>query len=80
MRLDAHYQIRLQGHLDSRWSEWFDGLTITCQANGETTITGPVHDQAALHGLLARIRDLNLAIIAITRLESGSLPGASASG
>lgn len=54
------YQIRVKGVLDSKWSDWFDGFTITPQANGETLVTGPVADQAALHGLLIKVRDLGL--------------------
>jgi hypothetical protein len=65
----APYQIRVRGHLDSRWSEWFDGLDLAREANGDTTLTGPVRDQAALHGLLNRVRDLNLTLIAVRRLD-----------
>lgn len=63
------YQIRVRGHLDSRWSEWLDDLTIAQEANGETLITGPVADQSALHGLLKRIRDLGLPLLLVERLE-----------
>ncbi len=80
MQSASIYQIRLQGHLDKRRAEWFDGLTIACEANGETTLTGPVRDQAALHGLLIRIRDLNLTLIALTRLEPGPAPRCSSNG
>jgi hypothetical protein len=59
------YQIRLKGHLDRQWAEWFDGLTITLEANGETLLTGPVVDQAALHGLLRKVRDLGLPLLAV---------------
>ncbi len=62
------YEIRVVGHLDARWGVWFDGLTIRNEPKGEATLSGPVADQAALHGLLARIRDLNLPIVALTRL------------
>ncbi len=61
------YSIRLEGHLDQSWSEWLDGMTITSVENGETLLSGVVVDQAALHGLLARIRDLNLRLISIIR-------------
>jgi hypothetical protein len=61
------YRIRLEGHLDPSWSEWLDGMTITTEENGETLLTGVVVDQAALHGLLERIRDLNLILISINR-------------
>ena len=60
------YQIRLQGHLDQRWSAWFDGLTLTTDADGSTTLRGPVADQAALHGLLQRLRDLGMPLVSVT--------------
>ena len=59
----AHYEITVRGILDPRWSAWFDGLHLTSDAAGRTTISGPVADQAALHGLLARIRDLGLTLL-----------------
>ncbi len=62
-------EIRLEGHLDERWTDWFEGLTITREANGETRLTGPVVDQAALHGLLRKVRDLGLPLISVNRLE-----------
>ena len=64
------YQIRIKGRLDPRWEEWFDGLTIAVE-NGDTLITGPVIDQAALHGVLRRVRDLGTPLISVTRIESG---------
>ena len=64
-------EIRLQGHLDERWADWFEGLTITQADNGETRLTGPVVDQAALHGLLRKVRDLGLPLISVNRLEPG---------
>jgi hypothetical protein len=63
-----HYQIRISGHIDSRWSEWFDGLTITVW-NGDTLLTGPIRDQAQLHGLLARVRDLALPLVSVSRIQ-----------
>ena len=63
------YQIRIKGHLGPRWSGWFDGLTITQQEGGETLLTGPVADQAALHGLLRKVRDLGMPLISAVRLE-----------
>ena len=63
------YQIRVKGNLDRKWSDWFDGLTITPQANDETMLAGPVANQAALHGLLAKIRDLGLPLLSCQRLE-----------
>jgi hypothetical protein len=67
----GRYEIRLKGHLDSRWSAWFDGLTITRCGNGTTIIHGPVADQAALHGLLQKARDLGLPLISVTFVEPG---------
>jgi hypothetical protein len=63
------YQIRIQGGLDSTWSDWFAGLTISRQAGGETVMTGPIVDQAALHGLLSKIRDLNLPLLSVVRVD-----------
>ena len=65
------YEIRLKGHLDDRWAEWFDGLTITLEENGDTLLTGPVVDQAALHGLLKKVRDLGLSLVSVCPLEHG---------
>ena len=63
------YQIRLKGQLGSKWTDWLGGLTITLEDNGDTLLTGPVVDQAALHGLLKRVRDLGLPLISINPLE-----------
>ncbi len=63
------YQIRIKGHLDRRWTEWFGGLTITLEDNGETLLTGPVVDQAALHGLLRKVRDLGMPLISAIRVK-----------
>jgi len=67
------YSLRVKGHLRPEWSEWFEGLTITCEPDGSTTLSGWVVDQAALHGLLIRIRDLGLTLVAVNpvELESG---------
>jgi hypothetical protein len=65
----AHYELRVKGVLDSGWSAWFDGLQLTSDQAGQTTITGPVVDQAALHGLLAKIRDLGLPLLEVRRLD-----------
>jgi hypothetical protein len=65
------YEIRIRGHLGPRWADWFEGLTITLEENGDTLLTGPVVDQAALHGLLRRVRDLGLPLLSVTRLEPG---------
>lgn len=63
------YQIRLEDHLGSQWTDWFGGLTITQEENGETLLTGPVVDQAALHGLLKKVRDLGLSLVSVVRVE-----------
>jgi hypothetical protein len=68
----GRYEIRLQGHLGARWAAWFDGLALTHESDGTTVIRGPVTDQAALHGLLTRVRDLGLPLIAVTQLEPES--------
>jgi hypothetical protein len=65
----VHYEIRIQGQLDQRWSSWFDGLQVTSDPAGDTTIAGPVTDQAALHGLLAKIRDLGLPLLSVRRID-----------
>lgn len=63
------YEIRVKGHLGSQWTEWFGGMTITLEDNGDTLLTGPVMDQAALHGLLRKVRDLGMPLISATRFE-----------
>ena len=63
------YQIRVTGHLGREWSDWFDGLSITLEDNGETLLSGPVVDQAALHGLLRKVRDLGLPLLAVTLMK-----------
>ncbi len=63
------YKIRVKGHLGGRWSEWFDGLEITNLENGEAMLSGDIVDQAALHGVLAKVRDLGLPLISVTRAE-----------
>jgi hypothetical protein len=63
------YQIRIKGHLDRRWRDWFEGMSITLETNGDTLITGPVVDQAALHGLVKKVRDLGLPLISVNRLD-----------
>jgi len=65
------YQIRIKGHLGHQWTDWFEGLTITLEENGETLLTGPVVDQAALHGLLKKVRDLGMPLLSVNRVEPG---------
>ena len=63
------YQIIVKGVLDSKWSDWFEGMTVTPQPDGETVLTGPVADQAALHGLLQKIRDMGLPLVSVGPVE-----------
>jgi hypothetical protein len=65
------YQIRIKGHLGRQWTDWFEGLTITLEENGETLLTGPVVDDAALHGLLKKVRDLGMPLLSVNRVEPG---------
>ena len=63
------YQIKVKGHLDPRWADWFGGVTIALEDDGETLLTGPVEDQAALHGLLRKVRDLGMPLISAIRVD-----------
>ena len=65
------YEIRIKGHLDNRWADWFEGLTITLEEDGDTLLTGPVIDQAALHGLLKKVRDLGMPLVSVSPVEPG---------
>ncbi len=65
------YQIRINGHLGCQWTDWFGGLTITLEDNGDTLLTGPVVDQAALHGLLRKVRDLGMPLLSVNCLKPG---------
>jgi hypothetical protein len=67
----GRYEIRVKGRLDTRWAAWFDGLTLTHGGDGTTIIHGPVADQAALHGLLQKTRDLGLPLISVTLVDPG---------
>jgi hypothetical protein len=68
-RNPGRYEIRLKGHLDSRWAAWFDGLSLTNESDGTTLLCGPVVDQAALHGLLQKVRDIGLPLVSVTQIH-----------
>ena len=76
----GRYEIRLKGHLDSRWAAWFDGLSLTNCSDGTTVIHGQVADQAALHGLLQKVRDMGLPLVSVTQVQPDQpeCPGISA--
>ena len=74
---DDWYQIRIQGHLDQRWASWFDGLELSHDGDGTTLLQGHVADQAALHGLLTRVRDMGLPLVSVTRRGDPPRPGGS---
>ena len=67
------YEIRLKGHLNNRWASWFEGLTITLEEDGDTLLTGPVIDQAALHGLLKKVRDLGMPLVSVCPVKPGQV-------
>ena len=62
------YQIRIRGHLGPHWTDWFEGLTLTLEENGETLLTGPVVDQASLHSVLRKVRDLGMPLLSVNRV------------
>jgi len=70
------FQIRIEGHLDAQWTDWFGGMTITPEENGDTLLTGSVADQAALYGLLRMVRDLGMHLLSVNRVGTGK-PGRS---
>ena len=69
------YVIRLRGHLEDRWADWFDGLILTREENGDTLLTGPVVDQAALHSLLRKVRDLGLPLLSVLHVDAKRTDG-----
>lgn len=69
------YQIRIKGHLGHQWTDWFEGLTITQEDNGETILTGLVADQATLHGVLRKVRDLGTPLISVARVKTNKEKG-----
>ena len=73
---DCRYEIRIKGHLADRWTNWFEGLTITLEDNGDTLLTGSVVDQAALYGLLRKVRDLGLPLLSLNRVKPGQADAA----
>jgi hypothetical protein len=70
----AVYQVRIEGHLGPAWAGWFAGLSIALEDNGDTLLTGAVVDQAALHGLLRKVRDLGVPLVSVNRLDTGPAP------
>lgn len=70
MTTPTHYEIKVKGQLDPCWSEWFDGLTLSHEADGSTTLFGPVVDQAALFGILLKLHKLNLPLLAVNRVKT----------
>jgi hypothetical protein len=74
MRTPMFYEIRVEGHIGDSWSAWFEGLTIRYQESGETILTGPLADEAALHGVLMKIRDLGLPLVEVKRISGGDRP------
>ena len=64
-----YYKIRLKGHLEARWVQWFEGLAITLEENGNTLLSGPLADQAALHGILKKVRDLGLTLLSVNSVD-----------
>jgi len=67
----GYYEIRIKGYLDDKWTDWFEGLTMTREGSGETLLSGIVVDQAALHGLLRKVRDLGMPLLSVNRIEPG---------
>ncbi|HSG16921.1 MAG TPA: hypothetical protein VLE70_11450 [Anaerolineae bacterium] len=78
LRQPTIYQIKIKGHLDSEWSDWFEGLAVMQTEGGDTLLTGPVVDDAALHGLLKKVRDLGMPLISVNQIEEGLIDSAGA--
>jgi hypothetical protein len=76
----GRYEIRIKGHLDTRWADWFEGLSFTHESDGTTILSGPVVDQAALHGLLRKVRDLGLPLVAVSPIKPSSADTSDAEG
>jgi hypothetical protein len=74
MRTSVFYKIRVEGHIGDSWSSWFEGMTIHHEESGETVLSGPLVDEAALHGVLMKIRDLGLPLVEVRRIETGTKP------
>ena len=74
------YQIRIKGHLGHEWADWFEGLTLTALDNGETLLTGPVVDQAALHGVLKKVRDVAMPLLSVVRVTPDQAEASDANG
>jgi hypothetical protein len=66
----GRYEIRIEGHLETRWAAWFDGLSLSHESDGSTILRGPVVDQAALHGLLQKVRDVGLPLVSVTYIDT----------
>jgi hypothetical protein len=66
----GRYEVRINGHLDARWAAWFDGLSVRHGSDGTTVLSGPIADQAALHGVIQRVRDLGLPLVSVTQVET----------
>lgn len=80
MNQATNYQIRLKGHLECQWTDWFDGMTVTLEEDGETLLTGPVADQAALYGLLKKVRDLGMPLLSVMSVAYELPPGSNQGG
>ena len=74
----GRYEIRLKGHLDARWAAWFDGLSLTCERDGTSVLHGQIVDQAALHGVLRKVRDVGLPLLSVVRVEADQSDAATA--